>query len=87
MAKEPANVVGPQIQKLRYDLGLTQEQLAARCQVKGLDISRETLAQIESRLRCVTDKELIFFANLFDVSIDGLFPIATRKRPRKRKRK
>jgi transcriptional regulator with XRE-family HTH domain len=46
--KKPANLVGPQIQRIRYELGLTQEQLAARCQVVGLDISRGTLSQIEA---------------------------------------
>ena len=49
--KYPANVVGPQIRKLRGKLGLTQEELAANCQLAGLDISRSTLGQIEARLR------------------------------------
>ena len=56
--KTPANVVGPQIRKLRNKLDLTQEELAARCQLHGLDISRGTLSQIEARLRRVTDSEL-----------------------------
>src|SRR5437867_2020772 len=30
--KFPANVVGSQIRKARYQLGLTQEKFAARCQ-------------------------------------------------------
>jgi transcriptional regulator with XRE-family HTH domain len=72
--KAPANVVGPQVQKLRYELGLTQEKLAARCQLAGLDISRATLAQIETRLRCVTDLELFLLARVLKATTDSLSP-------------
>jgi len=53
------NVAGPQVQRGRYQLELTQEQLAVRCQLFGLDVSRATVAQIESQLRCVSDLELL----------------------------
>lgn len=82
-ARPTANAVGPQIQKVRYQRGLTQEQLAARCQLAGLDISRSTLAQIESRLRCVVDTELFLLAKVLGVSTDSLFPVES-KRGRKR---
>ncbi|MGD0813554.1 MAG: helix-turn-helix transcriptional regulator [Verrucomicrobiota bacterium] len=72
--KTPANVVGPQIRRLRNRLGLTQEELAGRCQVKGLDISRATLSQIEARLRCVKDKELFLLASVLCVKTDDLYP-------------
>ncbi len=78
--KTPANIVGPQIQQQRNRLGLTQEEFAARCQLNGLDISRGTLSQIEARLRCVTDDELLALALTLDVSTDSLFPTATKKR-------
>jgi transcriptional regulator with XRE-family HTH domain len=71
--KIPANVVGPQIRRLRNRLGLTQEQLASRCQIKGLDISRATLSQIEARLRCVRDKELFLLASVLGVKTDDLY--------------
>ncbi|HEX5221484.1 MAG TPA: helix-turn-helix transcriptional regulator [Verrucomicrobiae bacterium] len=68
------NVVGPQIQRVRYQLALTQEQLAARCQLFGLDVGRATIAQIESQFRCVTDLELLQLARVLDVSIESLYP-------------
>ena len=77
--KTPANVVGPQIRKLRNKLDLTQEELAARCQLHGLDISRGTLSQIEARLRRVTDSELFQLSVVLKVSTDDLFPSETRK--------
>jgi transcriptional regulator with XRE-family HTH domain len=82
--KYPANVVGSQIRKVRGKLGLTQEALAARCQLAGLDISRSTLGQIEARLRYVTDEELIVFASLLGVSADQLYPGELTKRLRSR---
>jgi transcriptional regulator with XRE-family HTH domain len=79
--KTPANIVGPQIRKRRTDLDLTQEELAARCQLQGFDISRATLSQIEAQLRCVSDDELLALARVLNVTTDSLFP--TEKRSRK----
>ena len=77
--KTPANVVGPQVRKLRNKLDLTQEDLAARCQLHGLDISRGTLSQIEARLRRVADSELFRLSAVLRVSTDDLFPSEMRK--------
>ena len=85
--KYPANVVGPQIRKVRGRLGLTQKQLAAQCQLAGLDISRSTLGQIEARLRYVSDEELIVLASLLGVTADQLYPEEILKRLRARKLK
>lgn len=80
----PANIVGPQIRKARYQLGLSQEQLATRCQLAGLDISRSTLAQIEIRVRFVSDQELLVLAAVLNVSTDDLFPSEAKRRLRVR---
>jgi transcriptional regulator with XRE-family HTH domain len=80
--KTPANIVGPQIRERRNQLRLTQEEFAAKCQLNGLDISRGTLSQIEARLRCVTDDELLALALALDVSTDSLFPESKRKKSR-----
>lgn len=78
----PANVIGPQVRKVRQRLGLTQEELAARCQLAGLDISRSTLGQIESRLRYISDEELLALASLLGISTDQLFPVELVKKLR-----
>jgi len=80
-----ANVVGKEIQKRRYALGLTQEQFAARCQLRGLDISRGTVSQIEAQIRCVSDSELFLLAAVLGVSTDSLYPGTIRKSRVKRK--
>lgn len=61
------NMVGPHLRRLREKSGLTQAEFAARLQRGGWDISRETLAKVESQFRCVTDRELVRFAAALDV--------------------
>ncbi len=78
--KTPANVVGPQVKRRREALALTQEELSAKLQINGLDVSRSTLGQIEARLRCVIDSELFIIAKTLRVSTDSLFS-TERKRP------
>jgi len=68
------NIVGPQVRRLRYEQGLTQETLAARCGVLGWDLSRATLSKIEAQLRCVTDVELRNLAEALKVGIEDLLP-------------
>lgn len=80
--KKPANVVGPQIQKFRIELGMTQEQFAVQCQLAGLDFSRGVLSQIEAKLRRITDQELLVMAQIFQVSTDDLYPPELMKRKR-----
>lgn len=68
------NVVGPQIRKLRNQRGWTQEFLAQKLQLAGWDVSRTSLAKLESKLRWVSDCELLFFAKVFSVELKDLFP-------------
>jgi transcriptional regulator with XRE-family HTH domain len=71
---EPQNIVGAQVRKLRYEQDLTQDELAARCQRIGFDLSRGTLSKIEAGLRCVTDRELVDLATALNVEIRQLYP-------------
>ncbi len=70
----PLNVVGPQIRKLRAQRDWTQEVLAQKLQLAGWDVSRSSLAKLESRLRWVSDCELLFLAKVLSVDLGGLFP-------------
>ena len=71
---KPQNIIGPQISKLRYQQGLTQEMFAARCSLQGWDLSRGTLSKIEAQLRCVTDSELVILAKALKVEANALLP-------------
>lgn len=75
----PTNIIGKQVSRLRNGLDISQEQFAARCQTVGLDISRGTLAKIESRVRCVSDQEALLLAQALGVAISDLFPKTKRR--------
>jgi hypothetical protein len=72
--KNPRNLVGPQIRKLRSQQSLTQPMLAARCRRWGWDLSRETLAKIETQFRWVADFEIICLAKALRVEPADLWP-------------
>jgi transcriptional regulator with XRE-family HTH domain len=68
------NIVGPQVRRIRYQQGLTQPQLVAKCQLAGWNISREGIAKIESQARGVADREIIFLSKALQVHFSLLFP-------------
>ena len=72
--KNKQNIVGPQVRRLRYQQGLTQDMFAACCARKGWDISRATLSKIEAQLRCVVDSEMVVLAAALNVQLEELLP-------------
>lgn len=68
------NVIGPLVKARRLALKLSQEAVAARCQVRGLDLTRGTIAKIESRVRAVSDHEIPYLAVALETEISALFP-------------
>ena len=73
-SKGAKNIVGAQIARYRASLSLSQSDFAGLCQRSGWDISRETLAKIESGIRCVTDIELLEISAALKLPIPTLFP-------------
>lgn len=69
-----SNVIGPTIVKLRYQNGWTQDDLVAKLQLVGCNMTRDILANIETRRSIATDKQIEFFAAVFDVHVGDLFP-------------
>jgi transcriptional regulator with XRE-family HTH domain len=67
------NIVGIKVKEQRESLGWSQEQLVARCNLIGWNISRSTLAKIESKVRRVTDTEIVFLSRALKVNIELLF--------------
>jgi transcriptional regulator with XRE-family HTH domain len=68
------NVVGPQVRKLRVQKGWSQETLAAKLQLSGWSISRDSVASLESQRRRVPDCEIIFLTRVLKVRSEILFP-------------
>lgn len=82
-ARKPANIVAPQLRRLRRERGWTQEQLSAECQLFGWDVSRGTISQIEASIRCVADDEVLLLSQVLGVPVARLFPEPSpRRRPR-----
>lgn len=67
------NKIGPRVRDLRERKKLTQEQLVARCNLQGWDISRGTLAKIEARVRRITDYEVEYLMKALQVPVNELF--------------
>ena len=67
------NIVGENVRKVRESKGWTQEQLAAKCNLLKWNITRSTLAKIESKVRRVTDVEVKTLSEALGVNIEALF--------------
>jgi len=67
------NIIGENIKKIRQEKGWTQDQLTAKCNLVGFNISRGTLAKIESKVRRVIDSEVKLLAKALHVEIKILF--------------
>ena len=70
----PLNLIGKQVRELRDRKGWTQGDLSAKLQVFGWDVSRESLAKLETHQRRVPDGELFILAKVLGTRTDDLFP-------------
>lgn len=75
MDKEVEKAVGTNIRRLREKADITQEQLSARLQVNGCDITRSALAKIEVGQRHLYPDEIILLKKLLGVSYDDIFDV------------
>jgi hypothetical protein len=97
-----ANVIGPNVAKLRYERDWTQDDFVGKLQLLGCYMTRDMLGSIETQRCPVTDKQIEFFAYVFGVEVGDLFPakrhfsgemvglnmeIRTRRRCRNRRRR
>ncbi|APF23480.1 MULTISPECIES: helix-turn-helix domain-containing protein [Clostridium] len=67
------NIIGKKVRIIRKAKNLTQEELIARIQLKGLNIDRPMLSRIETDSREVYDFEVKAIAEALDISVDELF--------------
>lgn len=74
MSRRFRNISGPEIRRLRMNKGLSQDQLAARLQIAGLELDRVAVAKIESQIRSVFDWELAMIAEVLGVEVGALLP-------------
>lgn len=66
------NISGSRISQARKKNKISQTDLAARMQVAGVNIGRDSISRIESGARFVSDYELKHFADILNVPFSAL---------------
>lgn len=67
------NICGKNIKKIRKEQKITQDELCARMQVMGYQISRSDISKLENGKKFITDFELVGFSKALKISILDLF--------------
>lgn len=67
--------IGKNIRALRERAGVTQEQLAAKLQTNGCDITRSAVAKIEVGQRHIYADEIILISEILRASFDEILDI------------
>jgi transcriptional regulator with XRE-family HTH domain len=67
------NQCGTMIRRLRKAQKMSQEILAGKLQVAGLNLNQKSISRIETGKRVVPDYELIYFSEVLNVPITALF--------------
>lgn len=64
------NISGSKLKELRKSAKLSQQDLAEKLQLEGIDLTSKEISKIETNKRLVQDFELFAFAKIFNVSAD-----------------
>lgn len=73
MNSEIEKQIGNNIRILRENSKMTQEQLSAKLQTEGCDITRSAIAKIEVGQRHLYPDEIILIKQILKVSYDDIF--------------
>lgn len=65
--------IGTNLQRLRLDASFTQEQIAAKMQLNGINMSRDFYAHIENGTYNIRTSELIALRQIFKCSYEDFF--------------
>lgn len=66
------NISGNKIREARVIQRMSQSELAARLQVEGVTLERDSISRIEIGTRFVSDYELLIFSKVLKVNIEWL---------------
>ena len=64
------NISGKMLRKLRIEKGFSQQRLAEKLQLEGIELTSKEISKIENDDRLVQDFELFAFAKVLGVSAD-----------------
>lgn len=69
------NICGKRVKEARQKLNLSQEALAAKLQVDGVNVERDSVSRIEIGTRFVADYELLALCKILGVTPEYLLGI------------
>ena len=75
MNAEVEKRIGQNIKQLREQANMTQEELAAKLQVRGCDITRSAIAKIEVGQRHLYPDEIIHIKEILKTSYEKIFTL------------
>ena len=70
--KGKKNLCGDRIREARLKRRMSQSELAAKLQLEGITLERDSISRIEIGTRFVTDYELKVFARILKVEVEWL---------------
>ena len=74
------NIIGPKVRRLRHQRGWSQNDLAIRLQLLGMeDGTRGKISKIESRIIWVSDEDMLYLARALKVDMKDLYPAVIHK--------
>ncbi len=65
--------VGNNIRKIRESVGMTQDTLSAKMQLRGCDITRSAIAKIEVGQRHLYPDEIILIKEILSTDFESIF--------------
>jgi len=66
------NICGERVKEARKKLKLSQESLAAKLQIEGVNIERDSVSRIEIGTRFVADYEIVALCKILNVTPEYL---------------
>ena len=73
MNKAIEKEIGNNIRKIRESVGMTQDILSAKLQLRGCDITRSAIAKIEVGQRHLYPDEIILIKEALDTDFNSIF--------------
>lgn len=69
------NICGKNVARFRKEINISQNELAHKLQLEGIEVEKNSVQRLEAGQRFVTDIEVIAFAKVFNKSIEEILGI------------
>lgn len=67
------NVVGANIERIRKERNISQQDFIAQIQVQGVDINPSSYSKLEGQTRYAYDYEIYAIAKILNIKLEDLF--------------